>query len=151
MGVYGSPQNFPNSVHTAKKCRASSIIAARHGAADDRHVRNAKRVNPTFCQRLEEENALRVGPHKGEAPIQRDVLIIIARGKAPKKNAQSEKKKKTIQERRLPIWESALPGTWSCRKKNCRGKPRREITAGNPKRERRLPKWQPAPLGTPEM
>ncbi|KAJ1144424.1 hypothetical protein NDU88_010723 [Pleurodeles waltl] len=70
---------------------------------------------------LRARHALRVGPHKREAPIQRIALIIMARGKKPRRKSTKEKNK-PMRERTLPEWESALPGTRSCRKKHLPGK-----------------------------
>ncbi|KAJ1212270.1 hypothetical protein NDU88_007577 [Pleurodeles waltl] len=51
-----SLQDFMVPFHTPKTAAGKGRRrGARRGAADDRRVRNGKRVNPTFGQRLEEE------------------------------------------------------------------------------------------------
>ncbi|KAJ1167839.1 hypothetical protein NDU88_008227 [Pleurodeles waltl] len=94
--------------------------------------------------------ALRVGPHKGEALLQRDALIIMARGKAPKKKHRGEEQ--TDVEADTPrMGVRSARHTELSEEKPTGGSPEGKQQRGNPKRERRFPKWEPAPLGTPEM
>ncbi|KAJ1152115.1 hypothetical protein NDU88_004892 [Pleurodeles waltl] len=51
--------------------------------------------------------ALKVGPHKGKAPIQRNALMIMGRGKHPEED--TEEKNEPMRGRRLPKWEAARP------------------------------------------